>query len=865
MSFTKRASAIWNNLANVTKSDIVLWGTEVENATLRDFPSRSVENVQEAKTSLSDGSYFTMAGVGYVIDSTVALSDSATEDLGEAGIGLPQSANVFDVWADIALRVVPLPVLRISVTERTAGAGVISGSVLERQSSEPDVPAFAKTQDADGAWFKIVGDIIRPEQLGAMARPVIETETQAWYDALTVKPNLDLLNLIDIYILSLRGMGVWDKLDALYILCGESASDSMINVRNPGTGDLTEMSAMTFVPGVGFTAGSGGKLASVGYSPSSMVNYGQDDAHLAVLSSVSGDRDNSPLFGADDATDDAYIVPLRSSSDAMRARLNSDNSIDFPNTKSRGHFCVVRDSAASVRGYRNGELLGDVADVSTGVPTVDLEFGNVTGSDGTGTLALAHAGGALTITELRIIAVLSEELISSMRGLVNTGTPVTAAEIALPVDLTVNTSAMNAFASLATFEVKGILAGNTYLMEDTFIIPDYPNLQGVYGRTRIRSDATMTNTKATARIGDGVRQAYGGTIDGITFDYNLDRSLQLGGGAGDDTDGDAFAIHAVFGGSFTNIIGTSGRKHGVDLLSRDYNRSGTPYTYNQRHDLKCSNIYMDNVGGRLNGDDAVTGHQLEDSSGGTLWGELGRATFAESNSNGVEFDDFTRNVRFLVCRGRFVHRPVEIKGHDDAYPAENVTIGLVTGSHSSIAQVRHINHGDTGEPQSPGKGNIKIARMDIIKPLKFNPSDDPDPTQTQVFTAYAYKGIDIDILYGRADGCADQVTNQVVEFLWSADSPRIGYLDLSGFTSATQGLKIDDSVGGVSVVDTARIIDSGLNRAVDVDDGSDLIISNYVIEKTTGVSGEGIYGFDGHVKLGQGFISGYTTDISITN
>ena len=152
----------------------------------------------------------------------------------------------------------------------------------------------------------------------------------------------------------LKWSGIWTELDTLYAFASHNKADSLINVKNPGTANLTETATATFTAGKGFTAGSSGRLATSVNFNTFASQYTQNAAHLGVFMHTAGVRDDSPIAGVNDSTNDVYIVPYRSSSSAMRSRINSNASFDFTNAKSEGSFIISRETSTLIVGYRDG-------------------------------------------------------------------------------------------------------------------------------------------------------------------------------------------------------------------------------------------------------------------------------------------------------------------------------------------------------------------------------------------------------------------------------------------------------------------------------------------------------------------------------
>ena len=728
-------------------------------------------------------------------------------------------------------------------------------------------------------------NIVTPEDYGAIAKPVIEPETRTWYNAMSTKPKREHLRSMDMLVKRLKWTGIWNELDTLYVFASHNKSDSLINVKNPGTANLTETATATFTAGKGFTAGSNGRLATSVNFNTFASQYQQDSAHVGVFMLTDGQRDNSPIAGIADGTEDGYIVPHRADTDVMRARVNTSDGNDFTNTRSDGSFIISRNSSTALVAYRNGFQLGTATNTSEAVPSQPLEVLNVTGSDGSGTIAFLHTGDQFNESQARSFSWMMQEYVNEIEAGYDEGATVTTGMLDRTVGVVTNTTAMQNFINVAVGSTVGILGDETYLINDTLTLPDSHNLQGVLGKTTIRAHSdsvaseSMNNERPVIRVGVSTAQTFGGKVDGLIVDYNIDRTTGIGsttGGFELDTDGTAFALHNVQGGRYTNIITMSARKHGFDILGDNYNRSGTDGTYNQKLNLVSRDIYVDKIVCMGMGDDGFTTHGVEYITGGSVWGEFCRGTFSPRNSNAVEIDDYSRYINIKDMGGRFVHSVVEVKGHGDAAPAEHVYIGRIFAEHSTRGVlIRHLDHGDSTaqEGVSPFEGDVVIDNVYHRAPLVYH-GQLPSGTsgsgsnglglEAQAGFIYGYDRVQIGNFTARCDGADNVITTQVLQIGGGGSNFFVNRIDISDFTSATQGLDLyGDNPGAYSMFNSIRIHNSGTVEGVDIGGNTDAVIGSYAITKT---GSNGTTGIDGHsnVKLGQGFVSGYTTSTDVT-
>ena len=720
---------------------------------------------------------------------------------------------------------------------------------------------------------------IHPEDFGAIAKPVLEAETRTWYNAMATKPKREHLRSMDMLVKRLKWTNIWNELDTLYVFASHNKADSLLNVKSPtGIATLTEASTATFTAGKGFTAGSNGRLVSVANFDDFSSQYTINAAHIGVFMLDEDQRDDSPIAGVADGNEDGYIIPHRATTNEMRARVSTSSGNDFPNTNSSGSFIITRNSSTELIAYRNGFQLGTASRSAEAVPTDKLEVLNVTGNDGSGTIGFLHTGDKLYESQARALAWMMQEYINEVEQGYDEGATVTTSMLDATVNISNNTTAMQNFFNSAVGTTLGLLGDETYLVNDQLTIPDSPNIQGVIGKSTIRADASgMNNEKALIVQGTKDNISFGGRIDGLIVDYNMERDHSVdSGGLNTNSDSNAFALHNVHGGRYTNITCMSARKHGFDILGNTYNRSGTDLIFNQRHNLTSRNIYVDQIKCMGNGDDQFSTHGAEYITIGYVHGEFSRATYTGKNSNGIEIDDLSRYITVKNVSARFVHKAVEIKGHGDALAAEHVYIGRIVGEHCNRAlEVRHIDHGSS--TISPSAGDVIIDNVHYSKPLQYHGhvtssqsisgtglDNTSNGLAAQGAFIYSYDRVQIGNFTARAEDAGNVCVHQILEISGGGTNFFCNRVEISNFSSATEGIQFRNGTTGYSMFSSVRIDNTGTDHGIEIDSGTDVIIASYGISKNFSTSsGKGIEGHSG-VKLGVGTVNGYGTSIDLS-
>jgi hypothetical protein len=227
--------------------------------------------------------------------------------------------------------------------------------------------------------------------------------TTALLAAMRVQPPSSLIDQINTLIVSLKGAGIWNQLDALWVPCLHDQQAATLNWLNPSQYALTATGSggfysPLFVPYRGFS-GSGQGWLTTGYTPSvTGVNYTLNSASLWAwqnlpINPVSSSSRNI-IMGSTTAPR-AYIN-LANSSLGGEVVVSVNDGGFFASAASpfyNGLFGAQRISANQVKASFNGTQLGGVGSVtSTALASQELYL-------------LAQHGGASAYFELGFAAV----------------------------------------------------------------------------------------------------------------------------------------------------------------------------------------------------------------------------------------------------------------------------------------------------------------------------------------------------------------------------------------------------------------------------------------------------------------------------
>lgn len=264
----------------------------------------------------------------------------------------------------------PAPTVPVLIGSR--GAFVLNGQAAELRATRKlvaEAGAFALTGNAAGARaarlvtaeagsFALTGNAIT---LGTI---------QQYLDRMVVAPPTAVRSAIFAFLNGLWTDGVYQKLDAAWIMNLHTEQASRLNFMGPGY-TLTDVGAApTWVSGVGGAGGftAAGAQLNTGFGVSvNGVNAVRDNIHLSLRSWTSA------LSTLQDIGHNSLLMSLRSTSDVMFHRCHSGTSdSEGGATDGAGFFAVDRSSAADYKVYKNGAVF--VTETETSIAPVGAQI-----------------------------------------------------------------------------------------------------------------------------------------------------------------------------------------------------------------------------------------------------------------------------------------------------------------------------------------------------------------------------------------------------------------------------------------------------------------------------------------------------------
>lgn len=228
---------------------------------------------------------------------------------------------------------------------------------------------------------------------------VYDADAAAFFTAASITDTTQK-NAVNQLVLDLKAASIWTKMKALYPVVGGVASSHAVNLKSPGTYNLTFATGWSHTS-TGMTP-NGATYADTSLIPST-AGLGQNSTHLSYYSRT--DNTTSIEIGARYVTGDVALLYmyLRSTSNNFGGRTNDGSSENLvSNNDGRGFFINNRTSNSSVTFFKN-TIKTSISKTSTGLPNRLIDIGRTlfdsTGSYSSKQCAFASIGDGLTDAE----------------------------------------------------------------------------------------------------------------------------------------------------------------------------------------------------------------------------------------------------------------------------------------------------------------------------------------------------------------------------------------------------------------------------------------------------------------------------------
>lgn len=288
---------------------------------------------------------------------------------------------------------------RITLTTKVAGTLDGGGDLAGRVALTTTIAG-----ELEGGG-DLIGDIQRP----------IDPDAYALIQAMTSAPTSTRADVIEKTVVALKDAGIWDKLDALYMLGAHHEQASRLNWINPGVNTATVVSTPTFTADQGWlSSGSGNTFAGLtsNWVPSTHADkFALGDATIfGKLSTQMSAATQASMLG--DANPHGLYPWLVLPSNAFQGSVNrSGGSIaELSSSSNAGTsddlHAIVQDGS-NHRLWRNDQMVTDYASFTAAESLSSRAFaiGCAANADGYGTaigayIGVAGWGARLTPSEL---------------------------------------------------------------------------------------------------------------------------------------------------------------------------------------------------------------------------------------------------------------------------------------------------------------------------------------------------------------------------------------------------------------------------------------------------------------------------------
>jgi len=183
---------------------------------------------------------------------------------------------------------------------------------------------------------------------------VYDADAAAFFTAASITDNTQK-SAVNTLVLSLKSANIWTKMKALYPVVGGVASAHAVNLKTPGTYNLSFAT--------GWTHASTGMTPLNAYADSALIqdsNLSNYNSHLSYYSRTNDLSDSwNDTGGQDDFSGGVRQFYIKYASTFVYSNQNNDaNRIRPTDTNTLGFAMVSRTSQTSMKAYRNASIAG---------------------------------------------------------------------------------------------------------------------------------------------------------------------------------------------------------------------------------------------------------------------------------------------------------------------------------------------------------------------------------------------------------------------------------------------------------------------------------------------------------------------------
>lgn len=237
---------------------------------------------------------------------------------------------------------------------------------------------------------------VKPKKAGGVS---YDADASAFFTAASITDTTQK-SAVNQLVLDLKSYNIWSKMKAIYPIVGGSASSHAVNLKTPGTYNLTFATGVTHSANGMISNGTSG-YANTSFNPS--VQLTQNDASYGIYSRTlranSDDKQHGVYIGT---TFTLFLI--RNLFNNIQNFINSSTSTTITNSDSRGFFQMSRTSSTNTYHSKNSTV-NTVSLTSNGNPNGNF-FIMCRNANGTPNsyddvqIAFAYCGTSLLDTEM---------------------------------------------------------------------------------------------------------------------------------------------------------------------------------------------------------------------------------------------------------------------------------------------------------------------------------------------------------------------------------------------------------------------------------------------------------------------------------
>lgn len=351
---------------------------------------------------------------------------------------------------------------------------------------------------------------------------------------------------------------------------------------------------------------------------------------------------------------------------------------------------------------------------------------------------------------------------------------------------------------------------------------------------------------------------------------------------GPSTSGCGFGFSFVTNVTLIDIYSADNPLHGIDINAAVYGHGsadniadyGATYGFASDDETygpgASSNIMLIRPVADQNGDDNITTHNSHDITIIDPVSTNPSGTYT-ANSNCIEIDDGSQRVTIRGGRTTGGACGLQIKGHDDAVAAQDVTVdGMICQGAVQNFAVFHIGHRSSSHPSTPTGKGVKLVNC-----VSLNPVSDPtfiDGSGTDYprhLALSSYEDVDVVNFTARGNNDPDfstygtSIYNAAVFIGDSIKDLKVNGLHIYENSTMAYGLIVEGDARGIIGLNGVTVYNSGFYRGILLDSAiPDIYLNDYYINPPGVVDGSSygiLAGATTRTFIGSGHIvSGYT-------